>query len=263
MTLYFDHLVHFIQGNPMEAAKQMKVHGWEGVSGGRHEMWGTYNSLLYAGLSYIEFLAVENTETAEKSTNPLIQLLIQDQEGFGQVCLRTDGIEKQKEDLEHKGIQTSSVIHAERRRDNGDMLKWKMLFIEEEDPGLPYPFFIEWSGDDEKRFSEMKQSGIIPEKQAGRKISSVHFGVEDIEAASEKWSLLLNIQAGEAYMDSRLGSFCKSIAIGETKLIFIEPGGNEYINELLAKQGERPFLVTFDGNEQSETVEIFGGLYRL
>ncbi|RFU68265.1 VOC family protein [Bacillus sp. V59.32b] len=263
MTLYFDHLVHFVKGTPIEAIKKMELHGWEAVSGGRHEMWGTYNSLMYAGLSYIEFLAVENTETAKKSTNPLIELLVKDEEGFGQVCLRTNDIQKWKEDLERKGIQTSSVINAERRRENGDLLKWKMLFIEERDTGLPYSFFIEWSGDDEKRLSEMKQSGIIPQKQLGRKISSVHFGVKDIEATAEKWSSLLNIQAGEAYMDSRLGSFCKSITIGDTELIFIEPGENDYMTELLAKKGERPFLVTFDGNEASETVEIFGGLYSL
>lgn len=263
MSLYFDHLVHFIKSAPREAVESLKEHGWHAVPGGRHEMWGSYNCLMYAGLSYIEFLAVENYGIAAESTNPLIQLLVKDQEGFGQICLRTDDIEQWKEELSQKGISTGPVLHAERRRENGDLLKWKMLFIEESGEGLPFPFFIEWGQDDHERLEDMKQLGIIPEIQAGRKISTVHFGVENIEARAAEWSRLLNIKAGETYLDSTLGTNCKSIRIGCTELAFTEPGDNDYIRGLIAKRGERPFMVSFDGCETSSAIEFYGGLYRL
>lgn len=263
MAIYFDHLVHFINAAPREVVESMKEHGWHAVPGGRHEKWGSYNSLLYAGLSYIEFLAVENAEIAEESTNPLIQLLTKDQQGFGQICLRTDDIERWKEDLSKKEIATGPVIHAERMRENGDLLKWKMLFIEESGEGLPYPFFIEWGQDDCERLGNMKQLGIIPETQADRKISAVHFGVENIESRAADWSRLLNIKAGETYLDSTLGTSCKSIQVAGTELVFTEPGDNDYIRGLIAKRGERPLMASFDGCETKSAVELYGGLYRL
>jgi hypothetical protein len=46
--------------------------------GGRHESWGTYNSLIYFGLSYIEFLGIENLFIAEKhEDNRLITQIVE------------------------------------------------------------------------------------------------------------------------------------------------------------------------------------------
>jgi hypothetical protein len=131
------------------------------------------------------------------------------------------------------------------------------------DQGLPYPFFIEWNRNDEERHLDMKQLGIIPEKQADKRISSVHFAVKDMEATAASWSGLFNAAAKETYFDSQLGGFCKSVTIGGTELVFTEPGGNVFIGEQIAKKGERPFMVSFDGNNTSRPIDIFGGLYRL
>jgi len=53
----FDHLVHFVQ-NPLGAMEDAKKMGLHAFAGGNHEKWGTYNSLAYFGLSYIEFLGI-------------------------------------------------------------------------------------------------------------------------------------------------------------------------------------------------------------
>ena len=64
--LRFDHLVHAVHGTPEEAAKQMQELGFHTVLGGEHTNWGTWNSLSYFDLSYIEFLAVQYEEKRKK-----------------------------------------------------------------------------------------------------------------------------------------------------------------------------------------------------
>ncbi|WP_084220077.1 VOC family protein [Jeotgalibacillus soli] len=62
----FDHLVHFIKESvdvPVERLKQKGIHA---VIGGIHENWGTQNSLLHAGLSYIEYLTIIDQKKQRK-----------------------------------------------------------------------------------------------------------------------------------------------------------------------------------------------------
>lgn len=86
MDLALDHIVHFVHRAPAEATEQFRAKGYHAVAGGRHAMWGTWNSLSYFGLTYVEFLAVERQALAKESENPLIRQLVADQkrgEGLG------------------------------------------------------------------------------------------------------------------------------------------------------------------------------------
>ena len=62
-----DHIVHFVD-QPEALIDQMNDIGVHTVLGGRHEMWGTYNSLSYFhDLSYIEFIGIFDEELFKKS----------------------------------------------------------------------------------------------------------------------------------------------------------------------------------------------------
>lgn len=163
MTLQIDHIVHFIHRHPKEIVDILKEKGFKAIMGGQHEHWGTYNSLLYSKKSYIEFLSVENKEVANKSDNPLIQQLtnfIKYGEGLGQVCFRTNNILQLKEMLIDQGYSTSKIINGSRKREDGKMIRWKMLFITDECE-LPYPFFIEWEQTDMERLKDLSEQGLI------------------------------------------------------------------------------------------------------
>ncbi len=45
----------------------MQALGFHTVLGGEHTTWGTWNSLSYFDLSYIEFLAVQHEEKAKEA----------------------------------------------------------------------------------------------------------------------------------------------------------------------------------------------------
>jgi hypothetical protein len=188
----FKGLFHFIDGKPQGAADYWKGLGFHAALGGKHVKWGTHNALFYAKDCYIEWLALEKLEIAQQANHPLTSLLLHDTLGFGTVCIRTTAIEELNGRLKDEGLETSGVLDAERRTAEGKLIKWKMLFVEEEvSEHLPSPFFIEWQENDAARFESLRKSGILQPENEAMEMEKCVFGVRDVEAASEKWKKLL------------------------------------------------------------------------
>ena len=164
--LRFDHLVHAVHGTPEEAAKQMQELGFHTVLGGEHTNWGTWNSLNYFDLSYIEFLAVQHEEKAKEAENPLVQetvVKLQNGEGMLQIAIRTDAIEELAVNFNKYGLHTIGPFEGKRMRKDGRLLEWKMLFVKQEENGPKLPFFIQWNETDEERRNDLRNSGTITE----------------------------------------------------------------------------------------------------
>ncbi|TWT04208.1 VOC family protein [Planococcus sp. CPCC 101016] len=231
-----DHIVHFVGENPKEAAAQWRKKGFHAAVGGQHLKWGTHNALFYLKDSYIEWLSVENEKIASQAEHPLTRLLLHDQIGFGTICLRTENIRKTNEDLEGRGIKTTGVLNAERRTEAGQLIKWKMLFIEEEvSAQLPFPFFIEWEETGEQRYKQLRANGAIQALNETLSIDSCVFGVWDVEEAADKWRKLLG----------------GSLDLSNCRIVFRKTN----------QQQERLEEVNFTGGETE--VEFEQGLYRL
>ncbi len=187
-----DHIVHFVHENPKEAVAQWQKKGFHAAVGGRHLKWGTHNALFYLKDSYIEWLSVENEEIASQAEHPLTRLLLHDRIGFGTICLRTENIMKMNKDLIDRGIKTTGVLDAERRTEAGQLIKWKMLFIEEKvSAQLPFPFFIEWEETSEQRYKQLRVNGAIQALNETLSIESCVFGVWNVEETASKWRKLL------------------------------------------------------------------------
>lgn len=187
-----DHVVHFIRQNPQEAVAQWKQKKFHAAVGGRHENWGTHNALLYLVDCYIEWLAVEKGDIASQADHPLTRLLLHDQIGFGTICLRTADIKDVHTDLKSRGIKTTGVLDAERRTEAGQLIKWKMLFIEEQvSASLPSPFFIEWQETDAQRYKNLRDAGAIQELNETLSIDRCVFGVWNPEETADAWRKIL------------------------------------------------------------------------
>lgn len=188
----FDHVIHFIEETPEEAVQFWSQQNLPAVVGGRHEKWGTRNALMYSKDSYIEWLALENRGIAESADHPLTQLLLHNGPGFGTVCFRTSSIAELDRRLTAAGFQTSGILDGSRRTAEGKLIEWKMLFIDEEPSSrLPNPFFIQWNESDDERYEGLLAAGSL--KPAGKELvlDRCIFGVEDVEEATERWSVLL------------------------------------------------------------------------
>ncbi|KON88432.1 hypothetical protein AF332_17525 [Sporosarcina globispora] len=255
MNLLLDHLVHFIKGNPAEAVAKWRNFGYKAVFGGKHENWGTYNSLLYIGHSYLEFLSIEKKHIAADAENPLIKQLTEELplgEGIGQICFRTSNIEELQVELVRKGFETLPIFEGSRMRQDGSILSWKMLFFKE-NPGYKYPFFIDWGAEDDRRFEELGNLGFIDENLENKKIEAVFIASNDCEKSAEAWKAIMPISMVDVYMWSDGNEKRASVGIGSVKIIFCQPLQDEgRTMEVLKKRGEKPFAVQFSPGLEKE-----------
>jgi len=264
MNLQLDHIVHFISQDPQAAVEQWEKHGIKAVMGGSHELWGTYNSLLYTASSYIEYLAIENQEIAQQSNNPLIQHLVKDLargEGAGQICFRTDNIEDLKDTLEKKGYSTFPIFPGSRRRKDGTVIEWKMLFLKEE-ASVPYPFFIEWGQKDDERFKELKSLGMMDKKLANHTIQSISYAVKNCDQTAKLWSELLDFPIHDTYMEPSGASKKTVLKAGAANIVFCESSKSGIVKETIASRGERPFLIEFNPPISKNEITLYQTLYK-
>ncbi|SES29564.1 VOC family protein [Psychrobacillus sp. OK032] len=221
--MYLDHIVHHVTKTPEEVAIDWNVNGVHSVIGGQHTHWGTYNALLYTKTSYIEWLALEHKEIAENANHPLINLMLLDLKtgpGFGTICIRTTTIDELCQQLERKGIETTGVLHAERKTTSGLIRKWKMLFVKEEiGDALPTPFFIEWEESDEDRYQLLQEDGTIDESNLQLNISACEFRVRNPKELMNKWKRYFDLVEEDEHI----------LLLRNTKLVFkqLENGTKE------------------------------------
>lgn len=265
MEFSFDHLVHFVQ-NPQEAVQELNRIGLHAFAGGNHEKWGTYNSLSYFGLSYIEFLGIRDRNKAEEAalhhdlTNQAINLL-PDTQGFNKIALRTNQIEEIAERAQTLGFKIEGPVDGERTRDDGVTIRWKMLFIKEEQSDLPLPFIIQWDQSDEERQQD------LAEKINGHSIGKVEiqdlvFAVRDLERQTEKWGHLFGLKKSEPYTDEDLKANCVQLSLKGGDLTFVSPAGIGFLSDYMDQHGEGPFLLRLKGEQAIPTQEILGSYFQ-
>ncbi|SFE87310.1 Glyoxalase-like domain-containing protein [Bacillus sp. OV194] len=254
MAFAFDHLVYFTDKELNNHIDALKKQGLYASQGGSHKNWGTFNALCYFGLSYVEFLAVENGQIAQQAKeNPLIGQLLRDlpdKQGPGQFAIRTNRIEEVKVQLEKKGLETR-LLPGSRKRQDGSILGWKLLFItnhDSEDKLLP-PFFIDWLQPDKDREKDLRQKGIIGSHPAGDlKMNHLSIIVEDAKKTSSLWQDWLGLSAGTGYTNEGLQAECAVLELEGCELHFCSPCGEGHARELLNTKGERPYeLVLSNG----------------
>ncbi|MEH7120318.1 VOC family protein [Neobacillus vireti] len=268
MEFFFDHLVWFFE-KPENAISLLKQRGLHVVKGGRHESWGTYNTLTYFGLSYIEFLGIENLSIAEKhGENRLItqiveQLAKESREGPAKVAIRTNHIEELAIKLKAEGLTVYGPLSGERVRADRQVIRWSLLFPESADNKVSLPFFIEWEKSDEERYSELEDQGLIRSHILGQpKLESVGFVVNHLDKTVEIWSRLFGLKQGDEYIDTEIIARCRILEMNGTNLLFCTPIGDGPAAKVLNEKGETPFLVNLTDTNQSHFFEMLDGYWR-
>lgn len=196
-----DHVVYFTEKSPDKVVKEQISLGWHTVVGGSHEKWGTHNALMHVNNGYIEWLSVEHPRIAETANHQLVDLLLRDiSEGddWGTICFTVEGIDVFNERLKSLEYKTSGVLQAERKTKDGNIRKWKMLFIDQElSSSLPLPFFIEWDEKEEERSIGLRADGTISQDNEKLEITECHFGVSLPKEEVTKWATLLSAEVGD------------------------------------------------------------------
>ncbi|MBM4760997.1 VOC family protein [Bacillus sp. B15-48] len=232
-ALKWDHVVHYVNDLD-ESIRVFTDNGLAAFHGGSHVQWGTYNALSYFGLTYIEFLGIENRTLVEQtdSTHVVVKdslSYLPEQEAFSRVALRTDDIDELAVSLRAHGLKLSPIMDSKRVNAKGELIEWRMMTIQGDFHGLPYPFIIQWKGTDADRLESMTKSGTIQPHPAGEtEIQEAVFYVKDAALTAKHWSELFGLnkvassEEGEATLQIGEQSFIfkNNAVVGLKQLVF-------------------------------------------
>lgn len=245
MLLYLlDHLVHFVEKpeHLVEATKELRLHT---VNGGKHDMWGTYNSLCYFGLSYIEFIGIFDEALFEKAAR--VPFTLHEtykkknyQNGVVRIALRTDTIEKDAEDLKSSGYEVSGPDEFSRTRPDGSVLKWKLLHFGKDGQSLDFPFLIQWDGTDKERYKDLVESRTIePHPLGNLQLKELEFEVEDLSIATE-WGKVFDFEV-------EVSETSQTLKAPNCSLTFKRTSGSNNISKIFISGAEEERDVMLEG----------------
>lgn len=269
MNLQFDHIVHFTQ-NPLKAAEQLNGLGLHAVPGGKHESLGTFNALSYFGLSYIELLGVFDSLPADLSgpdDRYSLKESIKMNEGRERLircALRTDDLTGEAERLRDLGFDVYGPSPLSRRRPDGSLVSWKLLFAGRPEDSLPLPFFIEWDQKDEERYEDLRSRKITEAHPGGGPVlSAIGYAVKDAEQSARGWAATLELEMTEAFAEPSLNAMGFRLKLAGGSLDFYTPNGPGLAADALAADGEGPFLIDITGTGKTGIHRVRGAIYRL
>lgn len=247
-----DHIVHFVE-KPEHLIDQTKEIGLYTVNGGKHEMWGTYNTLCYFGLTYIEFIGIFNNELFERAAKEPYTLhetykKSNRSNGFTRMALRTNSIEEDALRLRQVGLVVYGPETFSRTRPDGSVLTWKLLHIGEENTKVEWPFLIQWEETDEARLDDLVKRGTIGNHPLGDlRISEVVYQVEDLQIP-QKWADVFGFAIEK-------NDSCITLRTSNCNFTF---------NENLQEEGERNNIdqVVISGAIEEKMVQLECGLYK-
>lgn len=269
--LRFDHAVHFVT-RPEDIPEELARLGIHAVQGGRHESIGTYNALTYFDLSYIEWFGVFDPLLLppHKGTPRygLIETLAADgyTEGLSRVLLRTRQIEEVAAHLAAQGLDIVGPIDMSRRRPDGKLISWRLVFAGSPDGETPLPMFIQWDDSDEDRRAELDRHGTIAAHERGPlKLDYVAFAVRNLAKTAADWSRLLGLEASAPSYNEHWQGNSQTIRVGDVSLLLIQPEQGGQAWDVLQQRGERPFAIglTGSGDGGEEYVPFHGSVYHL
>ncbi|MGE6258358.1 VOC family protein [Heyndrickxia sporothermodurans] len=267
MSFQFDHLVHFVE-EPKKVIKVLEENGIHAVEGGVHQNRGTYNALSYFDLSYIEFLSTYDRKLVEQTEHlkySLIETVVQNgfKEGFTRFAIRTNDINASAEHFRQKGLEVYGPVPLSRKRPDGSLLHWRLLYVGKSGEELSLPFIIQWDENDDERRKDLIERGVIKSHSAQIQFSHISIAVRELEKTVEKWTDWLDLKAGDEFIDEGLQAKCKTLELEGGRIVFSSPIGKGIVSKVLEKNGEGPFQVHFTGGNHHTHFELFGGRYQL
>ncbi|MFS0783978.1 VOC family protein [Bacillus sp. 1P06AnD] len=264
MKFQFDHVVHYVT-DPNEMIGEFKTHGLHAVEGGQHVNSGTYNSLCYFGLSYIEFLGTYDRELVLNGAHPRNSLhasIVEQQfnEGFMRFALRTVQMESAATHFRRLGLEVHGPYPLSRKRPDGKVLEWDLLFIGD-GGNLNLPFIIQWKESDEERRRDLINQGSLLPHPADVQLSHLSIAVQDAQATAKKWQKYFGGKLGSLYEDKDLQASCLTLELDGGTLLFCSPLNVGNGQDYLEQKGEKPFKLTLNSPLTEDTFTVHGGHY--
>jgi catechol 2,3-dioxygenase-like lactoylglutathione lyase family enzyme len=243
MITRFDHAVIAV-ADLERAIEAYSALGFDVSPGGRHEHRGTHNALIrFGGADYVELLGVYDPERALQSGlngRTLAEFVRERQGGLVGHCYATDDIEAEAERTREAGLEMVGPFEMRRERPDGRALTWRLLVPEDIPWRRRWPFFIEWDTPDQERLAV---EGVGDHPNGARSVSGVAVAVRALEEAVRLYSILFDLEPSRRDEVTDLAARRASFDVRGVTIDLLSPFGNGPVQEMLERDGERPFEV--------------------
>lgn len=260
----FDHVVHAVK-KPELALEYLQNEGLHAVIGGKHEMWGTYNTLSYFGLSYIECIGIFDEalfNRAAAKTYSLHASIARQHFGLARFAIRTTTIHEDAEKFREAGLKVVGPTNYSRKREDGSVVSWRLLYVGHPTAKCDFPFFIQWDQDDESRRVELQQQNVIAKHPAGDlQLSALHIGVPNF-AAVEQMATLCDV-AIEKISNIEDNIDTMTVFLPNIKLVYQCPNGDGYTWDDMQHSSYGIQKLVLTGAKIARIIEFDGAIYEM
>lgn len=263
--MYFlDHVVHFVE-DPENVRQQMIERGFHAVKGGQHEQWGTYNTLCYFGLTYVEWIAIDDLDKFKEAAKEPYTLHATYEKngrrnGLTRLAIRTTTIEEDAKMFERAGFTVNGPARFSRQRPDGSTVSWQLLYVGRADQQFDFPFFIQWDVEDETRLEQYKELDIIKEHNKGQlELSEIVYFVKRLDYL--KTLQKLGQFHYEETVEEQLNAVKYTLFLENGKITCYCPLGEGEIWDAILADGLGLHAVVLEGLNQKETFVCENGIY--
>jgi hypothetical protein len=185
MLTGIDHLVIAV-ADPDAATAELEARlGLPPGGGGRHDRLGTFNRLIWLGDTFLELIGVFDRDLAAVSwIGAPTQRALEAGGGLATWAIATDDIDVDVGNLRATGSPIGPPIDGERRRPDGDVVRWRLAAAPRLDPEQP-PFLIE---------HDMAAAEWTPVDRAARADGPVRLTVLDLAVDDVNRTLQSNLR---------------------------------------------------------------------
>src|SRR5689334_10108132 len=238
MLTGIDHVI-VATADPDAAAESLQTTlGLQPAGGGRHETHGTYNRLFWLGDSYLELMGVfDDALAADSWWGRHMRAVIERGGGLAGVVFATDDLDADRARLEAMGSTLGEPTSGERRRPDGEVVRWRSARPPVIDPDLGLMFVIEhdtsaaeWRPEDRAARSSLEMPGL------GRvRLIRVELGVPDVARATMRLLRDFGIQ----FRPSLSGGGARDASVGD-QAIRLEPSRADRPSSIVLRAGSEP-----------------------
>lgn len=210
-----DHLIIACADPPGAAAELEALLGLAATGGGRHDAHGTHNRLIWLGDSYIELMGVFDPALAAQSWwgTHISRVLESGPAAYAGLPLASDDLAADIERLRAQGAPISDPVAGERRRPDGEVVRWRIARLPDPDPDLGLCFLIEHDTQaaEWRPVDRVARAGQVHPIGTAARLVRVEVPVGDVRSATLSLLRGLGLQfrpslAGRGARDTSLGS---------------------------------------------------------
>lgn len=218
MLVGLDHLIIAV-GDPATAALELEdTLGLSATGGGRHDLHGTFNRLVWLGDSYIELMGVFDESIAAGSWwgSHVARLLTSASGAAAGIALASNELGADAQRLRDQGSPISEPVDGRRMRADDREVRWSLARLPGPTSGIGLAFLIEhdpeaaeWTPDERAvRAAEIHPLGTIA------RLTRVGFSVSSVRATTV--GLLRDL--GLQFRPSLIGNGARDAAVGTQML---------------------------------------------